>query len=217
MRHQRPWAVACLALATCMHSALAASSSVDSAVTIAVIELKQGAGVDSAQMGVLTDRLRGELVATGAFRVLDRESMGEILREQGFQQTGACEDTSCVVRVGQLLAVRRMVSGSVGMVDSRCAVNVKITDVESGQIVGQAALDLRGEPGDLLAGHLRDLAHQLAGLAPPRRRLVSRWYFWTPLGLALGVAAVVAVVVADGDPAQSSSGESTLLVEGTLQ
>jgi len=59
-------------------------------IAVAVVDFK-GVGVSRDEVAILTDRLRAELVDSGIFMVIERERMEEILREQEFQVSGACE------------------------------------------------------------------------------------------------------------------------------
>lgn len=72
--------------------------------------------VDKGEAAIVSDRLRSEMISTGVFRVMERAQMESILKEQGFQKSGACDDASCIVEVGQLLGVERMIAGSLGRV-----------------------------------------------------------------------------------------------------
>lgn len=56
-------------------------------LNIAVMEL-DGHGVAETDLGGLSNRLRTELFKTGKFNVFERSRVDEILKEQGFQQTG---------------------------------------------------------------------------------------------------------------------------------
>ena len=73
-------------------------------------------GITKDEAKVLTSALRSELISTANFKVLERDKMNEILTEQGFQQTGVCNETSCLVEMGQLLGVTQMIAGSIGKV-----------------------------------------------------------------------------------------------------
>ena len=55
--------------------------------------------------------------------------MGEVLKEQGFQQS-CCTSNECVVEVGQLLGVQQMISGSIGKVGDIFTVSVRIIDIK---------------------------------------------------------------------------------------
>jgi hypothetical protein len=74
-------------------------------------------GVPPEQVAILEDRFRFELGNMGAFRLLERQKMDDILREQGLQQTG-CVSTECAVETGRVLGVRRMIAGSVAHLGS---------------------------------------------------------------------------------------------------
>ena len=50
--------------------------------------------------------------------------MNDILKEQGFQQTG-CTDASCAVQAGQLLNVKYMIIGSVDRVGNIYSITLK--------------------------------------------------------------------------------------------
>lgn len=129
--------------------------------SIAVIQL-DCYGLTHGQAATLTERLRSELTSTGRFRVLEREKMEEILREQGFQQAG-CVSNECMVKVGRLVAVEKIVGGSVGKVGNTYTINVRMISVESGEIVRVATEDLTGEVDLLLTRGMMRIAQKLAG------------------------------------------------------
>jgi len=83
-------------------------------ITIAVLEF-EGKGVSQSETSTLTDRLRDEMFNTGIYIVLERGKMDEVLKEQGFQQTG-CVTSECAVEVGNMLGVQQMIGGSIGKV-----------------------------------------------------------------------------------------------------
>ena len=70
-------------------------------------------GVSEIESRAISDRIRIELARLGNYQMVERELMEQILEEQNFQLTGACTESSCLVEVGQLLAVHYMVGGSV--------------------------------------------------------------------------------------------------------
>ena len=79
-------------------------------ITIAVLEF-EGDDVRQSEARTLTNRLRDEMFKTGIYIVLERGKMDEVLKEQGFQQTG-CVTSECAVEVGRMLGVQQMVSSS---------------------------------------------------------------------------------------------------------
>jgi curli biogenesis system outer membrane secretion channel CsgG len=135
---------------------------------IAVLEIK-GSGISDAEASGLTDRLRAELFNTGKFEVLEREQMVDILQEQGFQQTGMCDDESCLVEVGQLTGVKYMVGGSVTRIGDLYSVSARIIDVGTGKIMRSATTDVKGNIEVVLKGTMQDMSRSLAGLKVERR------------------------------------------------
>ena len=80
--------------------------------SVAILDF-EGTGISSNEAKILTDRFSSELVKTRAFIVRERAQMQEIFQEQGLQQTG-CTTSECLVEVGKILNVQKMVGGSIG-------------------------------------------------------------------------------------------------------
>lgn len=127
---------------------------------VAVLNLEGREGVAETQAATLSDRLRGHLVNTRAFVVLDRANMEAVLSEHGFQQTG-CSSTQCAVQIGKILNVQKMITGSIGKVGKTYAINLVVINVESSRIERSFNRDYRGEIDGLLQ-ELRSLAQEMA-------------------------------------------------------
>ena len=121
-------------------------------------------GISAFEALSLSDRFRSELISTNVFSVMERNQMDVILKEQGFQQSGACSEASCIVEMGQLIAVQRMVAGSVGKVGDIYTVEVKMLDVQSGQIVRTVSEDCKCPIEELLMSTMTRVARRMAGL-----------------------------------------------------
>ena len=89
------------------------------------------------------------LVQTNAFIVLERGKMEGILQEQGFQQTG-CTSTECVVEMGKLLNVQKIISGSIGKVGKIYTIDISLIDINTARIDKSFMFDHEGELGGLL-------------------------------------------------------------------
>lgn len=210
------------ALFLCVAAANAASDTAisDTAqkLNIAVLNLEPRGGLSATEILSISDRLRGELINTGMYNVLERGQMDDILKEQGFQQTGICSEASCIVEVGQLLAVHKMVGGSIGRVGKAYSINLKIIDVESGKIERQVADDVKCSKEELVSFHIRNVARKMAGLVKEKKPLTSRWYFWVPVGLAVaGGGAAVAVSLASSDDGGQDEDMQEIQLEVPLQ
>ena len=97
---------------------------------------------------------------TGIYIVLERGKMDEVLKEQGFQQTG-CITSECAVEVGRMLGVQQMVAGSIGKVGTVYTVSARIFDVQTGKILKSANYDHIGDIGQLLIKGMKAVVLQL--------------------------------------------------------
>ncbi len=129
--------------------------------TIAVVDFNAH-GVSVHEAATLTDRLRNELFNTNKFRVLEREMMEAVLKEQGFQQTG-CTSSECLVEIGQLIGVSQMIGGSIGKVGETYTVLLRVIDVETGEVVKTATRDVSGRIDVLLTTTIPQIARDIAG------------------------------------------------------
>jgi len=112
---------------------------------LAVTDLSVNGGVTADEARTISDRLEAEISHTDTYTVLERNRMTDILKEQGFQQSGACSATGCDVKVGQLLGVDKLVVGSLGKVGSVYSLNVKLLDVGTGKILRTQSIDVTGD------------------------------------------------------------------------
>lgn len=141
---------------------LAAQTDSAAKTPVAVMMLR-GSGVAEADAKFLTERLVIELQRAGVFEVMERDKMDEILREQGFQQTGACDETACLVEAGRLLPVEKMIGGSVGHVGNVYSAQIRLIDLVTGKVERTATRDYKGELEHLLTAGMRESAEELSG------------------------------------------------------
>jgi len=127
---------------------------------IAVIDFS-GKNVSSADASTLTERLMTELFLTNKYKILERDKMEEILREQGFQLSG-CTTNECFIEIGQLLNVEQLVIGSISQVGSTYSISARIINVETGEILSTATYDNEGQIDDLLKRGMKIVALKLS-------------------------------------------------------
>lgn len=137
----------------------AAENSTQTKTNIAVADFA-GQGVEASTAAVITDRLRSELFNTGTVSVLERTQMQEILKEQGFQQAG-CTSDQCAVETGQMLGVKFMVVGSIGLVGHTYTIASRLIDVSTGKMVATANVDCKCQIDDILSRSTVDLSRKL--------------------------------------------------------
>ena len=73
--------------------------------TIAVMDLEANA-VTEEEAGALSNELRSQIINKGIYRVVERGQLETILKEQGFQQSGACNDNACLDRCDEVYRFR---------------------------------------------------------------------------------------------------------------
>jgi len=157
--------------------------------TVAVSDLAPQ-GIEASEAAVLSERLRAELIGTGAFQVMERSQMDQILKEQAFQQSGACDQSGCAVEIGKLLSVERIVVGSVGRIGGLYSVQLRLLDVRTGSVLSSVGQDRSGRTEDLLNTTVPELAKRLAETTGWKRPAsASRlWLRWGSAAGAVGAA-----------------------------
>ncbi len=132
-------------------------------MNIAVMEL-DGKGVSETDLSGLSDQLRTELFQTGKYDVIERSRMNEILKEQGFQQTG-CTNTECAVEIGQLIGVNKIIVGSINKVGTIYTASIRMVDVGTAKIDKIASEHCKAcSIDDVLLVTIHNVARILAGL-----------------------------------------------------
>jgi TolB-like protein len=127
---------------------------------IAVMEL-EAKNMSRQEASVLTDKLSSEIIKTRKFNVMERERMNEILKEQGFQQSGVCSSDECAERAGKIIGVSRMIAGSVGRVGQSYLVTLRMIDVETGKIVRNVDETIKGSIETVLESGMAVVAQKL--------------------------------------------------------
>jgi len=122
-----------------------------------------GLGVNNIEAQVITDRIRVELTRLETYSIIERGLMEQILEEQVLQLSGLCDDASCLVEVGQILAVHYIVGGSVSKIGNLFTIEARIIDVESGEIVNSVVEDYSGPIENLLLQTTKIIASKLLG------------------------------------------------------
>lgn len=80
----------------------------------------------------LSDYIRSSFVQTGAYDVITRNQLKEILDEYKFQMTGLSEGSNAI-RLGNILNVKNAVVGTVGKFGNTYIINIQILNLETGK------------------------------------------------------------------------------------
>jgi TonB family protein len=128
--------------------------------TIAVFDFENN-GLKVHQVKQLTSRLESELVKIGGFKVVERNKIDEILKEQKLQMSGCVEE--CLIDVGNMLGAKQVVLGDVGKItDNYFTISVKLVDAETGEMVRTADYDAERGLTQLFKYGLKHIAVSLS-------------------------------------------------------
>lgn len=177
-------------------------------------------GVDSNSTRILEDALADALAKTGKIRLLERSQMSSILKEQGFQKSGACEAEQCAVQMGKLLGIEQGVIGSIGLLGKTWVLNARTIDIGTGEVLKTTQRSLSGEIDkvltDLIPATARDLTNttgtsdkQTSSPSSTEVKSSSSWLWWTLGGVAVAGGAAAAVILATGSKSPAASNPGT--------
>lgn len=189
-------------------------------------------GIDSNSVRIVEEALANDLLKTGRLRLLERSQMEGILKEQGFQESGACDASECAVKVGKLLGVEKAVVGSLGLLGRTWVLNARLIDIGTGEVLVSSQRSLTGEIDNVLTELVPNVSADLTRTSEstnhpsePAKEEVkgsSAWLWWTLGGVAVvggGVAAALLLMGDDGgsEPAPTEQpADNTVPVKVTL-
>jgi hypothetical protein len=99
--------------------------------TVGVIDFRIREGVPQKIRGPAGDKLREELLKSGKFKLLDRNNIDKILKEQGINLSD-CTVGDCIVSAGRMLPAEKIVVGSINKIKDVYLLNVTLINIETG-------------------------------------------------------------------------------------
>lgn len=115
-------------------------------VKVAVMDFKNGVGVEKKEVMGLSDILINSLYETGKFSIIERSQLDKVFKELDFQASELSNEQ--LAQVGRILGVNSILVGTVNFIASTKSpdgsyygeynVDVRAVDVESGKIVTTA-------------------------------------------------------------------------------
>jgi len=130
-------------------------------INLAIIDF-EGIGVEQNEATVVTDKFQTTLLESSWYRIMERSKVTEVLREQGFQQTGACNSTSCMVQAGNMLGVNYLIAGRISKTAEIMAFSVRLIDVLTGAIVTAASYESKRNFSGFLSTDIPDYSRSFA-------------------------------------------------------
>lgn len=93
---------------------------------------------------ILTDVVRGELVKSDRFEVIDRAHVQKVLEEQQFQLSEVVSEAT-MVHAGQIVGAEKIVAGRIGWLGKVRIITLQLIDVSTGRVDQLEASDFVGE------------------------------------------------------------------------
>ena len=115
-------------------AAMLISVSASYAQKIAVLDFKAGVGISQTDVDGLSSTFVTYFSPRG-YQLVERAQINQVIQEQGFQQTSLTE--SQMVRLGQIMNLSKIVVGDVNIVGGSPNLDVRVIDVQSGEVTGR--------------------------------------------------------------------------------
>jgi TolB-like protein len=140
---------------------------------IAVLDFDlQGKGFETKDMGaIVAEWFTTALVRTGRFDVIERALLKKIVLEQKLGMTGLL-DESTASKIGKLLGVKAIISGSVVRLQNVTEINARIIDVETASI--KDAESVRSTSASGLQDLVEEMSQRIIKKFPLEGYLVQR-------------------------------------------
>jgi hypothetical protein len=137
------------------------------AATIAIAEVTARGNADADMASEVNDALTDQLVGDGRFRVVERQQIAKVMKEQMLAQSGVMSD-EVQIKVAQLVGARFIVLGTVGTKGRSYVISLRALDSSSAQVAFAETLKV-GTDEQIEAGTkqlARRLGDKLVGPAP---------------------------------------------------
>ena len=146
-------------------------SATDNKMTVAILDFEPR-GISTLEAQTLTDRFATEINNTGKVVLVDRNSMREVMQEQGYSEV-ECSSEECAAEVGAMLGVQFMISGAIGKLGDTFTIDAKMFEVATGAAAKTKNTTYIGKVDGLIT-EIEVLAWEMMGLDPPAKLLKRR-------------------------------------------
>ena len=119
-------------------------------IAVSILDFK-GDDVDDKVLRACYNQLEESLINSNRFTVIDKSQRDEILNEQKFQNSGVC-DEECAVEIGQLVGAEYLMLGEIIGFGKLFQVNIKIVNIEKGDVTEKVTSRIEGGLPKLLDG-----------------------------------------------------------------
>ena len=122
----------------------------DNKLAISILDFT-GEDVSDKLLRACYQKLETSLIESNRFTVIAKNQRDEILDEMKFQSSGVC-DEACAVEIGQLVGAEYLMIGEIIGFADLYQVNIKIVNIEKGDVVEKVTEEIEGKLPQLLKG-----------------------------------------------------------------
>lgn len=123
-----------------------------------ILTFEPRAGVNSGEAESIAEMFASALQNSKRFTVIERKQLIAVMQEQGFQ---AAQNPDAAAEAGKILSIRKMFSGSIGMLGGSYVLILKMIDVESSQIDLAVSRTYNGGIEDINEKFLPDMVKEI--------------------------------------------------------
>jgi hypothetical protein len=128
----------------------------DKTIAVASVEARGGAGAEAA--AEMSDAFTAQLVADGRMRVVERQQLAKVMKEQALSQSGAMSD-EVQIKLAQLVNARWIAVGFLQPKGKSVLLSVRAMDSSTGQVAFADSLKVGSE--DQIEAGAKQLARKL--------------------------------------------------------
>ena len=122
----------------------------DGKLAISILDFT-GEDVSDKLLRACYQKLETSLIESNRFTVIAKNQREQILEEMKFQNSGMC-DEACAVEIGQLVGAEFLMIGAIIGFGDLYQINIKIVNIEKGDVVEKVTKEITGNLPDLLNG-----------------------------------------------------------------
>lgn len=125
-------------------------SSLSAQITISILDF-EGEDVQDKLLRACYNQLEMSLIKSNLFTIIDRSHREQILAEKKFQYAGVCDD-ACTNEIGQIIGAEYLMLSEIIGFGDLYQVNIKIVNIEKGNIAEKFTNEIKGGMSGLLNG-----------------------------------------------------------------
>ena len=128
-------------------------------INVGLMPFEARTGVQPGEAESVAELFAASLQRSGRFVVVERKQLAALMQEREFQTSQ--DDNAQIAKAGKVLAIRKMISGSIGKLGSKYVVHLKMVDVETSSVDLALSQTYDDELGDIDKEFIPELVGQL--------------------------------------------------------